>query len=113
MARAAVLRRRKALKVRRPADSGDSAVGWDYTLKNEDSAPVRQGPAPGFPQPVRPIKPRHPPAASSQSGLSRVSEAATAAPMVTPAATQVRSEANPRTRPLAAINPIDSGTSAA
>ena len=78
--------------------------------RNLDSTLLRNGTRTAQ---ITPAKPNTPPASNSQSGLSRVSEAATAAPMVTMAATQVRSEASPRTRPLAAINPIDSGTSAA
>src|SRR4029453_9089752 len=62
---------------------------------------------------ITPAKPRHPPASSSHSGLSRVAKASTADTAVTRAPIQVRSEVSAKIRPLAPINPIESGTSAA
>src|SRR5712671_2909718 len=62
---------------------------------------------------ITPAKPKQPPASNSQSGLSRVAKASAAATAVTRAPAQVRSAVSVRIRPLAPINPIESGTSAA
>ncbi len=60
-----------------------------------------------------PAKPRQPPTSSSHSGLSFVVDATNAAPSVTSSAGKVLSEACVRISALAAISPIDNGTSAA
>ena len=62
---------------------------------------------------ITPAKPRQPPASNIQNGLSRVAKASPAAATVNRAAGQVRSEVCAKIRPLAPINPIESGTSAA
>src|SRR5439155_17043759 len=62
---------------------------------------------------ITPAKPKQPPASSIQSGLSRVAKASTADMAVTRAPIQVRSEVSGKTQPLAPIDPIESGTSAA
>src|ERR1700730_14238212 len=103
-----------------PADGGDSASSWDYTLENVrptagangaalPSVPARGADGPGrgdFPQ-TRPAKPRPPQASTSQSGFSRVTNASTAATAVIRTAIQERSDATARTSPLALISPID------
>src|ERR1700681_719077 len=62
---------------------------------------------------ITPAKPKQAPASNSHSGFSRVAKASAAATAVTRAAAQVRSAANAKIRPLAPINPIESGTRAA
>src|SRR5260370_41023355 len=62
--------------------------------------------------PITPAKPKHPPANNIQSGLSRVAKTSTADAAATSAAAQVRSEGSAKIRPLAPINPIESGTGA-
>src|SRR5450755_1065370 len=62
---------------------------------------------------ITPAKPKQPPASNSHSGFNRVAKASTAATAVTTAPAQVRSAANAKIRPLAPINPIESGTRAA
>src|ERR1700724_937883 len=104
-----ILRGDRILAAGPPIDSRDSADDGDYTPKNEGPAWKRQGRL----HPMRPAKPKMPPASSSQIGLSRVAKASTADAAVTNAATQVRSEVSARIKPLAAIRPIESGTSAA
>src|SRR5215510_11190681 len=60
-----------------------------------------------------PAKPKSPPAAKIQNGLSLVANASEAATIVSSAATQLRSEARARINALAPIRPMDNGTSAA
>jgi hypothetical protein len=61
---------------------------------------------------ITPAKPKQPPASNSHSGLSRVAKASAAATAVTRAPAQVRSAVCAKIRPLAPINPIESGTRA-
>src|SRR5260221_5316951 len=104
-----ILRGDRILAAGPPIDSRDSADDGDYTRKMR----VRLGNGKGGFHPIRPAKPKLPPASSSQSGLSRVAKASTADAAVTSAATQVRSDVSGTIKPLAAIRPIESGTSAA
>src|SRR5450432_2209315 len=79
--------------------------------ENVDLSAKRQGRnRRDFPQ-ITPAKPKQPPITRIQSGLSRVEAASTAAAMVAKAAAQVWSAARATISALAAINPIDSGTS--
>src|ERR1700742_1140074 len=122
-----VRRTGRVLAAGRAVQYADSALSALYTLKNEHSArpkqdgnrvlshpsPAKRGEREKVSHPIRPAKPRHPPATSIHSGLILVTEASTAAPIVTSAATTVWSEVRARINPLAPISPIDSGTSAA
>src|ERR1700759_4088150 len=82
----------------------DSPSPTAYTPKNEHPAAPRQGTEPLrktlYFQPIRPAKPRQPPTTSIQSGLSLVTGASPAAPIVTSAATTVWSEVRARINPL-------------
>src|SRR5215468_329366 len=61
---------------------------------------------------ITPAKPKSPPAANIQKGLSLVAKASAAATIVSRTATQLLSEARAKIRALAPIRPMDSGTNA-
>src|ERR1700683_1110589 len=80
------------------AASGGPAV---YTEKINNGRPCDKSPAAEpCTHPTTPAKPKMPPAKSSQSGLSRVAEASTAAPAVARPAARLRSEIHRRTHAL-------------